>query len=147
MNLLSRTTFAALLLGFASAPALANGETLYQRLGGYDAIAAVTDDFLGRLEKDDQLGRFFVGFSDDSLAKVRQHVIDLVCFSTGGPCVYTGRDMATSHKGADISTKDWQRMMVLFGETMKKFDVPEDMQQELGAIVGPLEKDIVTVKG
>lgn len=144
MKSVLRIASAALLFGLASAPTIAQDKTLYQRLGGYDAIAAVTDDFLGRLEKDEKLGRFFVGFSDDSLGKIRQHIVDLVCFSTGGPCIYTGRDMPTSHKGADISKDDWQQMLVLFGETMKKFSVPEKEQQELGAIVGPLEKDIVT---
>ena len=66
-------------------PALAKDKSLYERIGGYDAIAAVTDDFLARLENDDKLGRFFVGISDDSVAKIRQHVVDLVCAKTGGP--------------------------------------------------------------
>src|SRR5215212_9327056 len=73
--------------------------TLYQRLGGYDAIAAVTDDFIGRLATDRQLGRFVVGHSQDSLMKLRQHVVDLICTTAGGPCVYIGRDMKTSHQG------------------------------------------------
>ena len=33
-------------------------KTLYDRLGGYDAIAAVTNDLLPRLRDDPQLGRF-----------------------------------------------------------------------------------------
>jgi hypothetical protein len=41
-------------------------DTLYKRLGGYDALAAVTDDFIGRLATDPKLGRFFVGSSTDS---------------------------------------------------------------------------------
>ena len=32
-------------------------ETLYERLGGYDAIAAVANDLLPRLQADPQLGR------------------------------------------------------------------------------------------
>src|SRR4051812_45387602 len=84
-------------------PALAEDKSLYQRIGGYDAIAAVTDDFLARLEKDDKLGRFFQGVSDDdSVIRIRQHVIDLVCAQTGGPCKYTGRDMKTAHAGLGI---------------------------------------------
>ena len=68
MKQLSRMIAAA---GIAAAivikPAVAEDKSLYLRLGGYDAIAAVTDDFLARLEKDDKLGRFFIGVSDDSL--------------------------------------------------------------------------------
>ena len=59
-------------------PALADDKSLYLRLGGYDALAAVTDDFLGRLEKDNELGRFFQGVSKDSVMRIRQHVVDLL---------------------------------------------------------------------
>lgn len=42
-------------------------QTLYQRLGGYDALAAVTDDFIGRLASDPQLKRFFVGHNKEGV--------------------------------------------------------------------------------
>jgi len=38
-------------------------KSLYARLGGYDAIAAVVDDFIGRLVADKRFSRFFVGHS------------------------------------------------------------------------------------
>src|ERR1700745_2648289 len=85
----------------------ADQPSLYKRLGGYDAIAAVTDDFIGRLATDKQLSRFFVGHSESSLKLIRQHVVDFLCNATGGPCVYTGRDMKTSHKGMGITKADW----------------------------------------
>src|SRR5438309_11899562 len=91
----------------AQAPVASSTPTLYKRLGGYDAIAAVTDDFIGRLASDKQLTRFFVGHSEDSLKKIRQHLVDQLCAATGGPCVYTGRDMKTSHKGMGITESDW----------------------------------------
>jgi hemoglobin len=62
-------------------------------LGGYDAVAAVTDELIARLAADKQLGRFLVGISDDSKGKLRQHFVEFLCFSAGGPCVYTARDM------------------------------------------------------
>ena len=124
-------------------PALAEDKSLYERIGGYNAIAAVTDDFLARLENDDKLGRFFVGLSDDSVAKVRQHVVDLVCAKTGGPCLYTGRDMKTVHTGLGITKEDWERSNMRFGETLAKFNVPEKEQKELAGAIAPLEKQIV----
>ena len=81
----------------------AQGATLYSRLGGYDALAAVTDDFIGRLATDPQLGRFFKGVSVDSQKRIRQHVIDFLCNATGGPCLYLGRDMRTAHTGLNIT--------------------------------------------
>jgi truncated hemoglobin YjbI len=65
--------------------------TLYKRVGGYDAIAAVTDDFIGRVADDKQLERFFGGVSADSQNKLRHHVVDQLCEAAGGPCIYTGQ--------------------------------------------------------
>lgn len=72
-------------------------ETVYKRLGGYDAIAAVTDDFIGRLATDKTHSRFFVASSDDSKKKIRQHIVDQLCNVTGGPCLYLGRTMKDAH--------------------------------------------------
>lgn len=119
------------------------GTTLYARLGGYDAVAAVTDDFLGRLASDKQLGRFFPGHSTDSLKKIRQHIVDQLCAATGGPCVYIGRDMKTSHSGMGITEADWNQMVVLLNQTLDKFKVPDAERKELLGALSGLKKDIV----
>jgi hemoglobin len=118
-------------------------QTLYKRLGGYDAIAAVTDDFLARLAADKQISRFFVGVSADSLRKLRQHVIDQVCEATGGPCYYTGRPTKTVHTGLGITSSDWDIQAKHFIATLEKFKVPEKEKNELLTIVSSLKADIV----
>ena len=131
------------MLPLCSAAASAQDKSLYQRLGGYDAIAAVSDEFIGRLATDDQEKRFFAGFSNDSKMRIRQLLVDFVCKSTGGPCVYIGRDMKTAHAGSGITKGDWERSLKLFGEVLNKFNVPEKEQKDLAALLGPLEKDVV----
>jgi hemoglobin len=133
---------AALALPLATAAA-AQEKSLYQRLGGYDAIAAVSDEFIARLAADEQEKRFFIGFSDDSKMHIRQLLVDLVCKSTGGPCYYTGRDMKTAHAGAGITKADWDRSLGIFVEVLNKFKVPDKEQKDLAALLSPLEKDIV----
>jgi hemoglobin len=118
-------------------------KTLYQRLGGYDAIAAVTDDFIGRLATDKQLGRFFVGHSEDSLKKVRQLIVDQLCAASGGPCVYIGRDMKTSHKGMGITEAEWNTTAAHLVATLDKFKVPNAEKDELVAAISSFKKDIV----
>src|SRR5260221_10197182 len=98
--------------------AAAAQDSLYKRLGGYDALAAVTDDFLGRLLTDPKESRFFVGLSTDSKTKVRQHVVDFLCVATGGPCKYTGRDMETAHTGLNITEEDWTIAVKALGDTL-----------------------------
>jgi hemoglobin len=118
-------------------------KSLYARLGGYDAIAAVVDDFVGRLVADKKLTKFFVGHSEDSLKKIRMHVIDQLCAAAGGPCLYIGRDMKTSHHGLGITSDDWDAAAKHLVETLDKFKVPAAEKGELLTFVGTLKKDIV----
>jgi hemoglobin len=117
--------------------------SLYKRLGGYDAIAAVTDDFIGRLATDKQLSRFFVGHSEDSLKRIRQLIVDQLCAATGGPCVYVGRDMKTAHKGMGITEADWSATVNDLIATLDKFKVPAKEKEELLGAVSTFKKDIV----
>ena len=120
--------FAAVAPAYATEPKQATEsqqKSLYQRLGGYDALAAVTDDFIGHLATDPQLGRFFTGLSTDSKTRVRQHVIDFLCVATGGPCKYTGRDMKTAHTGLNISDADWNKSVQYLVSTLDTFKLPE----------------------
>ena len=117
--------------------------TLYKRLGGYDALAAVTDDFLGRLAADPSLGRFFVGTSKEHLGRIRQLVVDQLCAATGGPCIYIGRDMKTAHEGLAITDADWDGAVKHLKATLDKFKVPKPEYDEVLAAIGGLKKDIV----
>lgn len=135
---------AAMMFAFAAtAFSQSNGKTLYQRLGGYDAIAAVSDDFVGRLGKSKNLSRFVVGLSVDSKKKLRQHLVDFLCNATGGPCLYLGRDMKTVHTGLGITEQDWKESVEALVGTLDKFKVPAKEKDEVLAAVSSLKKDIV----
>jgi hemoglobin len=138
-------SFAAVTPAFAAPPQAAaqTQKSLDQRLGGYDALAAVTDDFVGHRATDPQLGRFFVGLSTDSQVKVRQHVVDFLCRATGGPCQYTGWDMKTAHTGPNITEADWSTSVKYLIETLDKFKVPEKEKTEVLSAVSGLKGDIV----
>ena len=128
---------------FPNPQAPASQDTLYKRLGGYDALAAVTDDFITRLATDPKEGRFFVGHSTDSKVRIRQHLVDFLCVATGGPCKYTGRDMATAHTGLGITEEDWTIAVKLLGDTLNKFQVPAELQQQVVGAIAPLKSQIV----
>jgi hemoglobin len=118
-------------------------DSLYKRLGGYDALAAVSDDFLGRLAADPQLARFFPGLSADSKKRLRGHVVDFLCVATGGPCVYTGRDMKTAHTGLGVTEADWQAAVKDLVATLDHFKVPDKERNEVLTAVSGLKGDIV----
>jgi hemoglobin len=128
----------------ASAAMVQGGEkSLYERLGGYNAIAAVVDDFIGRLIADKRFEKFFAGFSTDSRKKIRQHIVDQFCVATGGPCVYMGRDMKTTHGGLGITEDDWNAAAKHLVASLDKYKVPEKEKGEVVAFVMTLKKDIV----
>ena len=123
--------------------AQAKEATLYSRLGGYDAIAAVADDLLRRLTTDAQLSRFWQHRGEDGLRREKQLLIDFLCASAGGPLYYTGRDMASSHRGMRISEGDWTIFLNHVKATLDSFAVPERERGEVLAFVNSTKQDIV----
>jgi len=120
-------------------------KSLYERLGGYDSIAAAVDDFMGRQFADKQVGRFYVGHSTNSKKRLRQLITEMVCEVTGGPAKYIGRDMRTSHAGLGITISDWQVMVKNLTAVLDKFTVPQKEKDELLAIVAGLRPIIVEI--
>ncbi len=141
---------AALAVGaFLSGPALgqeAMEKSLYERLGGYEAISAVVDDFAGKLFTDPIVGKRFFGMSDDSRQGFRQKNKNLVCKVTGGPCKVISRTAAETHGGLGIKASDFNIVVQHLVDTLNKFKVPEKEHQELLAIIGTLRPDIVEVE-
>jgi hemoglobin len=117
--------------------------TLYQRLGGYDAICAVTNDLLPRLQADSQLARYWQHRGADGVKREKQLLIDFLCSSAGGPLFYTGRDMKTSHEGMKISESDWSAFLGHLNATLDAFQVPQAEREEVVAFVQSTKPDIV----
>jgi hemoglobin len=121
----------------------AKEKSLYERIGGYNALALVVDDFIGRLVSDQRFNKFFAGHSVDSQKRIRQHILDQFCAATGGPCIYTGRDMKTTHEGLGITEADWEAAAKHLAGSLDKFKVPQKEKDEVLAFVTSLKKDIV----
>jgi len=117
--------------------------SLYSRLGGYDAIAAVSENLVGRLMADPLWGRFWANRSDDGIRHEKQLLIDFLCQSAGGPLYYTGRDMKTSHKGMRISEADWSAFMTHVNATLDHFGVPALERGQVIAFVESTKSDMV----
>ncbi|HKZ77247.1 MAG TPA: group 1 truncated hemoglobin [Pyrinomonadaceae bacterium] len=125
------------------AQGMAKEKSLYERVGGYDALAKVVDEFIVRLVGDQRFNKFFVGHSADSQKRIRQHILDQFCAATGGPCIYTGRDMKTTHQGLAITEADWEAAAKHLVGSLDKFKVPQKEKDEIMAFVTSLKKDIV----
>ena len=145
MRILSAALVAAL---FAATPVSAQmmhdhmmKKSLYERLGGIDAIKAVVDDFVGNVAADKRINAFFAHTDIDRL---KRNLVDQICQGTGGPCTYTGRSMKEAHAGMGVRSRDFDALVGDLGKTLNKFKVPGREQKELVAILAPMKKDIVT---
>ena len=120
-----------------------SGTSLYHRLGGYDAIAAATDDLLARLQSDPLLRDYWKGASNNNRRRARQLIVDFMVEAAGGPAYYTGRDMKTSHDGMRIDERDWEAFMRHAAATLDHFGVPAREKEEVLAFLAGLEADVV----
>jgi hemoglobin len=123
--------------------------SLYERLGGVYAIAAVVDDFIDRVMDDPRLNanpKVNEAHHRVSRAGFKYLVTEQVCAAAGGPQRYTGKSMADSHAHLDITEQEWQAFLDDFRQTLDKFRVPQAERTELFAIVDSTKKDIVRLK-
>src|SRR5713226_532704 len=135
---------AASLSACASAPADTSSQpTLYQRLGGREAIKGVVDDFVANLAADPRVNSRFKGLDAGKVAKIQTDLADQICDATGGPCAYLGRDMKTVHKGMGITEAEWNATVEDLVKSLDKFKVKPKEQQELLSALGAMKKEIV----
>ena len=120
--------------------------SLYERLGGIYPIATVVDTFIELLLVNNVLNANpAIKEARDRVPKagLKYRVTALVCEVSGGPCKYTGRSMKESHAQMYITEREWQAMLGDFRRTLENYQVPEQEQKELVAIVESTKKDIV----
>ena len=133
--------------GTSNGPGLPAGgatatRSLYDRLGGKPAITAVVDQFVANVAADRRInGRF----ATTDIPRLKGHLVDQVCSATGGPCVYKGRDMKTTHRGMQISTGDFEALVQDLIAALDSFHVPAEEKRELLGLLGPMKKDIVEI--
>lgn len=125
---------------------MGQAKSLYDRLGGVYAIAAVVDDFIDRIMIDPRLNanpKVDEAHHRVSKAGFKYYVTEQVCAATGGPQRYTGRTMYDSHANLGITEGEWQAFLDDLRQTFDKFGVPAAERAELVAIVESTKKDIV----
>jgi hemoglobin len=119
--------------------------SLYERLGGMPAIRAVVDDFVSRILADERVNRWFAhaASSLELAAAYKAKLADFVCQGTGGPCQYTGADIATAHKGRGVTEDAFNAVVEDLTATLDKFYVPDKEKNDLLSILAPMKAAIV----
>jgi hemoglobin len=117
--------------------------SLYQRLGGLEAITSVVDSFVARCAGDDRING---KFERSDVTRLKKMLVDQVCDATGGPCTYTGRDMQRTHDGMAVTAGEFDALVEDLVSTLDEFEVPKAEQEELIGLLASMRGDIVEVE-
>lgn len=118
-------------------------QSLYTRLGGYDAIAGLVRELMPRLHQDAKLGVYWKGKSLDSRRREDKLLIDFLCAAFEGPVEYFGRDMKTSHDGLHITEEEWDMTLAHIAASLDAVGVGEREKAEVVEAAGGLKWEIV----
>jgi hemoglobin len=118
-------------------------KSLYDRLGGLDAIKAAVDSWVARVAGDDRINR---KFERTDIPRLKKEVVDQLCQATGGPCSYTGRSMRDTHTGMKTTAGEFDAVMQDLGATLDEFNVPKAEQDEVVDLLMPMREEIVEVE-
>jgi len=147
MNRFRSIQIMALALAFVSckpadkgAPAATTERSLYERLGGKDAITAVVEDFVANVAADTRIN---ARFAKTNIPHLKQMLVDQICEGTGGPCTYTGRSMGDAHKGMHITEVEFNALVEDLTRSLDKFKVGEREKTELLGALGGMKGEIV----
>ena len=116
--------------------------SLYDRLGGMDAITAVVDDFVAGCANDSRIN---AKFARTDIPRLKAMLVDQVCQATGGPCTYAGRDMKETHNGMGVTTGEFDALVEDLVATLERFNVSMAERDELLGLLGPMKSDIVEI--
>lgn len=125
------------------APADASLLPVFHAFGDKPGLVALIDDFMVELVSDPRTRPFFAEVDQNH---VKAELVDQFCVILGGPCSYTGRDMAKTHAKLAINEAAFNALIEDLQTVMAKRHIPFRAQNKLLARLAPMHKDIITRK-
>jgi hemoglobin len=131
-----------LLAGNAFAQSAApQNDQLYKAFGEKPGLVALMDDFMVRLLADPRTGPHF---KPSNQQRVKEQLVEQLCALSGGPCVYKGADMKSAHANLEIKKSDFHALVEMLQQSMDAKGIPFRKQNELLALLAPMNRDIIT---
>lgn len=130
----------------AAPPEPPKPKSLYERLGGKEAIAKVVDSFIKNVAGNDATKKRFAKLPKERIEKFRENLIAQICKESGGDCEYKGKPMKEAHKGMKITEVEWNATVAALKAALDEHKVGDNEQNDLIAAIAPMKDDIVEVK-
>jgi hemoglobin len=118
-----------------------HGDGVFRAFHGKEGIDRIIDDFVNRVTTDPRIAE---RFKNANLVRLRLELKQQVCFLTGGPCVYTGKDMKSAHAGMALRNSDFNALAEDLQISMNREHVSFPAQNRLLAKLAPMQHAIVT---
>ncbi|TVT00023.1 group 1 truncated hemoglobin, partial [Amycolatopsis bartoniae] len=115
--------------------------SIYEQIGGQEAISAVVEDFYDRVLADEDLKVFFAGAN---LPRLKGRQVEFFAGALGGPDLYEGQSMKEAHRGRGIGQAQFDRVAGLLAESLRDAGVPRELVTQILTAVAPLAADIVS---
>lgn len=141
LSLLARRSVLLATLLLPAVPALAHSGGYYQEFGGQAGITKLIHRFLGNVQNDRRINRYF---AHADMAALQAGLVQQVCQIEGGPCHYAGPSMTDAHRGMGIDEDAFNALVDDLVSAMNRDQVPLAAQNHLLAKLAPMEHQIVT---
>jgi hemoglobin len=113
--------------------------SIYERIGGHEALSAVVDDFYVRVLADDQLAPFFAG---TSMRRLKGRQVEFFAAALGGPQPYQGRSMRDVHRGRGIERRHFELVVAFLTDALVDAGVDDETVGEIISTLAPLGDEI-----
>lgn len=123
------------------AQAAAKNDQLYKAFGEKPGLVLLMDDFMMRLLADPRTGPHF---KPANQPHVKEQLVDQFCALSGGPCVYKGADMQSTHANLDITKSDFHALVEVLQQSMDAKGIAFSQQNRMLALLAPMHRDIIT---
>ncbi len=116
------------------------GESMAKAFGGQEGIRRIVDRFVELNTTDPRIEAIF---KNHDMVRLRRTLFEQFCYLLDAGCVYTGRDMKSSHKDLGTTRADLNALVENLQQAMRDSKVPFAAQNRLLAKLAPMDKDVV----
>ncbi|MFC7754363.1 group I truncated hemoglobin [Tsukamurella soli] len=115
--------------------------SIFDQIGGYEALMAVVDDFYVRVLADGELAGFFTG---TTMSRLKGRQVEFFAAALGGPDPYTGAPMKQVHRGRGITMHHFELVAGHLRDALLAAGVPADVASQILRSIAPMARDIVS---
>ncbi len=117
--------------------------SLFDRLGGDNAVNAAVDLFYRKVLTDERINHFFQGIDMDRQAAKQKAFLTM---AFGGPNSYTGEDMRRGHAhlvARGLNDNHFDAVVENLGSTLSELGISDDLISEVAAICETTRDDVL----